>query len=331
MSFYEILQEIYKASTIAIMPHISADGDALGSSLALMKALKMMNKEVCLFLEEEIPPSHGFLPGASLAEVVHAHHGPTSIAPRDLAIALDSSDLERLGNRKDIFNQGRMTICIDHHPTNNTSFAKLNLVVPEAAATSELVFQLIKLLPVELDADISTCLYVGLVADTGGFRLSNTTGFTHRMAAELVERGINVGELSLQIYENNPYGKIKLQGIAMNQLELLEEGRVALLSISETMLQSVGATDDDCDGLVNIGRTVRGVEVSIMLRQNKVGETRVNLRSKTVLDVSAIAMTFGGGGHKRAAGCTIKEPMDTARARVLEEVRKAILNETARL
>lgn len=325
MMLNRIIAEIKSAQKIAIFPHVSADGDAIGSCLALGLALDKLNKEAVVYTEEEIPLLLSFLPGMEMTKVFAHEIMEKAKAGYDLVIALDTGDIERLGNRREIFIGNSNTVNVDHHPTN-TMFASLNYVQTGAAATGEIIYQMVKLMGLDLDAEISTCLYVALTTDTGGFRYSNTTGITHQIAADLINNGVKVADISQQIFENTSLERLKLMGLVINSLELYEESKISYIGITEEMLNSAGAGDEDCDGMVNLGRSIRGVEVSVVLREKLQGEIRVNLRSKTYVDVAAIATRFGGGGHKRAAGCTIKGDMKQAKEMVLTEIRKAIKN-----
>lgn len=318
MMLNQIISEIKRADRIAILPHVSADGDALGSSSALAMALRKLNKEAVIFLEENVPSYLGFIPNINTARIFSLEENE-NYRKFSLVISLDSGDLERLGKRQRIFQSANTTINIDHHATN-TQFANLNYVQSGASSVGEIIYQLIKLIGLDLNADISTCLYVALSTDTGGFRYSNTTSITHQIAAELINHGVKVAEISQQLFENTSLERIRVMGLVINSLELHKNSKVSLTEITDAMLMSVGARDEDCEGFVNLGRSIRGVEVAIMLREKVKGEIRVNLRSKSYADVSIVASKLGGGGHKMAAGCTIKGTMEEAKKLILSEI-----------
>jgi len=311
----EISKLIAEAGGIAIFPHISADGDAIGSSLALGLALKNAGKKIAIYIEESIPTVFKFLPGIELADFYNEDSDTM-----DLNIALDTGDVGRLASRAEAFFKAPCTINIDHHVTN-TKFGHLNFVDALSASTGEIVYSLIKQMKLKIDTDIATCLYTAIATDTGGFQYQNTTAETHRIAAELLETGINVGELSQRIFDNTTYEKLKVTQKAIELLELLENSRFAVVALSLEDIRSTGAKDEDCDGIVNIGRSIEGVEVSALIKEKENNEIRVNLRSKSYVDVSEVAAIYGGGGHKRAAGCTINGSLEDAKVKIINAVK----------
>ncbi len=314
----EIVKLIAQAGGIAIFPHVSADGDAIGSSLALALALKNAGKKVIVYLEENIPTVYRFLPGTELACFYD-----TQDEVMDINIALDTGDVGRLGTRGDAFFEAPCTINIDHHVTN-TKFALLNFVDDMSASTGEIVYTLLKKLKLGIDRDIAACLYTAVSTDTGGFKYSNTTSETHRIASELLATGIDIGELSQRIFDNTTYTKLKLTQKAIELLELHENAKLAAVAISQADLQATGAKDEDCDGIVNIGRSIEGVEVSVLVKEKNAEEVRVNLRSKTHVDVSEVAAAFGGGGHKRAAGCTVKGSLQEVKEQMIKVLKEKL-------
>ncbi len=311
----EIVKLLSQAGGVAIFPHVSADGDAIGSSLALAMALKKAGKDVVVYMEENIPAVYRFLPGTELTRF----YDPSDEI-MDINLALDTGDVDRLGTRGEAFFMAPCTINIDHHVTN-TRFALLNHVDEVSASTGEIVYTLLKKLKLNIDTDMATCLYTAVATDTGGFKYSNTTAETHRIASELVSTGIDIAELSQRIFDNTTYPKLKLTQKAIELLEFYENNRLAVVALSRADLLSMGASDEDCDGIVNIGRSVEGVEVSILVKEKNSEEVRVNLRSKNYVDVSEVAAAFGGGGHKRAAGCTVNGTLQQVRELLIEAVK----------
>lgn len=311
----EISKIISEAGGIAIFPHVSADGDAIGSSLALGLALKNAGKKIAIYIEEGIPNVFKFLPGLELADFYNE-----GSEVMDLNIALDTGDVGRLASRGAAFFKAPCTINIDHHVTN-TKFGHLNFVDALSASTGEIVYSLIKQMKLEIDTDIAMCLYTAIATDTGGFQYENITAETHRIAAELLSTGINVGELSQRIFDNTTYVKLKLTQKSIELLELYEDSKLAVVVLSLEAIRSTGAKDEDCDGIVNIGRSIEGVEVSVLIKEKENNEVRVNLRSKSYVDVSEVAATFDGGGHKRAAGCTVKGSLEDAKEKIINAVK----------
>jgi len=311
---------IREADNIAILPHLSADGDAIGSSFALAIALAGMKKNVKVYLEEEIPSIFKFLPGSNLS-IVFAEETDIQF---DVAVALDCGDMDRLGKRKGIYDRSKATVNIDHHPTN-TNFAQYNYTDMKASATAEIVFSLLKLLDIENNKEIATNLYTAITTDTGGFRYSNTTSHTHNIAAELIKSGVDVAHVSEKVFDSVSYEKVKLLGEAINVLELMEDGKIAAIVLSRAIVEKTGAKEDDFDGIINTAKNIRGVEVAFMMRQNANGEIKVSLRSGSLVDVSEIARAYSGGGHKKAAGYTASGTLEDARNRLVNDIRKALL------
>ncbi len=318
MVFDKIISVINNSKEIAILPHVSADGDALGSSLGFALALSGMGKSVKVILEEEIPQVYSFLPGRQMVKVYGFDE-----KNYETAIALDTGDTNRLGKRIEVFESARITVNIDHHKTNS-EFAFHNFVSTDSSAVGEIIFQLLKKMGINPDKDISTCLYVAIATDTGGFRYSNTTFLTHQIAAELIQNGINVAEISQWIFDSTSFEKVRLLGTAIQALELLENGKVAFIPLTSDMIKRTGAKEEDCDGIVNIGRNIRGVKVAAMLRQWDNGELKVNLRSSSDVDVSAIASLYGGGGHKKAAGYITEGSLEDAKKKLLADIKEVL-------
>ncbi len=314
----KIANAISLSENIALLPHVAADGDALGSSFALALAISGMGKNVRVLLEEEIPYIYGFLPGTELSGVYRQ-----GAERYDTVIAIDCGDMGRLGKRADVFDGARITADIDHHATN-TGFAVHCYVDTGAAATGEIIYKLLALLGIKIDRDIATCLYVAVATDTGGFRYSNTTPFTHELAAELLKAGVDVAVVSQKVFDTTSFEKVKLISVAINTLELFENGKIAIMAISNELIKSTGAKEEDCDGIINTARNIRGVEVAAMLRQLNNGEIKVNLRSNFTFDVAAIASLYKGGGHKKAAGYTIAGTLENAKTRLLEDIKEVL-------
>jgi bifunctional oligoribonuclease and PAP phosphatase NrnA len=280
--------------------------------------LQKMGKNTSVFIEEPIPFIYDFLPESKAAQLFS---GNNQIF--DLVIALDTGDLGRLGKRIEIFDNAKITVNIDHHFTNS-EFAFHNYIDSNSSAVGEIIYQLIKMMDQKLDSEIATCLYVAIATDTGGFRFSNTTAVTHQIVADLISNNVNVSEISQKVFDTVTYGKVKVLGEAIKSLELLEYGKLAVLTISDETIKNVGAKDEDCDGIINTGRNINGVEVAILLRVKENGEIKVNLRSKNYVDVGAIANMYSGGGHKRAAGCTVQGSQEDVKKRLIDDIKEVI-------
>lgn len=287
-----------KYNNIDIFTHIRPDGDAVGSSLALGSALQKRDKKVRVFCADQIPAKYSFLPGIEEFRDFFPEEGK-----KDLAFVLDCSDPDRLGGMKEKVLQFEEIINIDHHITNNR-FGNINVVDPYAASTGELIYQLLQESTFELDYEISLNLYVAISSDTGSFKYENTTPQTMRIAAKLLENGINPSVVSQKLFDEYPLSTIFLLRDSLATLELNHTKEIAWMSVHENTLKKYNAQPAEMDGFVNYLKNIDTVEVGVLFYHTINEGTKVGFRSKTI-DVSQIARTFGGGGHPRAAGCTV--------------------------
>lgn len=313
--FNEIISAINSSKKIIILPHKSADGDCLGSAFALKLMLENIGKEVVVLLEEKAP-----LP--RICNILYGVENECEI-DNDLVICVDCGDIGRLGDRISFFEKCCNTINIDHHPTN-TNFATHNYVSPTSPATGEIIFELAKYMNIEIDKKIATNLYIAIASDTGGFSYSNTKPQTHRIAAELLETGIDHAAINQFLFDSNSITRLMLMKEALNSLEVYGNGKIAIISITHEQMKNAGAEEDDAGGLISLARSLDTAKVSLCIKeQNGCNEVRVSMRSN-VIDVSEISKKFGGGGHVRASGCTIKADIKTAKAMLLGEIEKQL-------
>ncbi|MCE5235946.1 MAG: bifunctional oligoribonuclease/PAP phosphatase NrnA [Clostridiaceae bacterium] len=280
-----------------LIAHISPDGDTLGSALALYGVLKELKKDAQVVCGNRVPPNYVFLPYAD--ELL----SPEAARKLPFAISIDCADALRMGVSAPLFDAAQSTLNLDHHVTN-TAYAKMNVVDGSAAATGELIYKLaMRLLPC-LTEPISVCLYTALLTDTGSFAYSNTTPETMRIAADILESGIDTYEINRLVYRTVPYHKVKLLGLALNNMELLCGGRLGLTAVTLEEMRSVGATEEDTEGVIDYVRDVDSVEVAVLLREVDTDVFKASLRSKRYVDVSKISRAKNGGGHAFAAGYT---------------------------
>lgn len=312
-----IAEILRQSNKIALVAHVMPDGDTTGSCLALGHALKSMGKEVYLLCQDMIPYNLRFLDGAKqfLKELSQ------SDMDFDIIIALDCSDPERMGVFQELLGLGWQTINIDHH-ISNTNFAQINWVDAGAAATCELVYELIDSMDIPITNNISNALYTGLSTDTGNFSFSNTSSKTHNIAAKLVGLGVNPDEISNSVYKDNSLQRIKLIGKAIGTIEVYEDDQISTMEITNSMLSEVGASQEESSGMVDYAKDIRGVELALLFKEQEDGQIKVSMRSKRFVDCSALAEAFGGGGHARAAGCTINSTLDSAKIIILREAGK---------
>ena len=309
------IEMIAGADSIAVLPHLSADGDALGSAFGLAAALAAGGKHVCVFLEEEPEPRLRFLIPAGIRYIVAETPDCTDSAqPRpELAIAVDCADRNRLGRRGSLFFGAPQRIKIDHH-IERDSFGMLNYTNPDWSATCEGIWQLLCCAPwrfrdclrenaPEWVHSTALCLYSGIVSDTGGFAYSNTTPLTHEIAAALVGLLGDISGVHFNLFERTTKESLCLYARAYGKIQYAASGRLAILVLSAEDFSASGAKYEDANELVSVLRGINGVSVSAFLRPARDGSgTKVSLRSDGAADVSELAAQHGGGGHKRAAG-----------------------------
>lgn len=314
MNDLKIISDIIKKSeNIIICGHAMPDGDSVGSTVAMGLAVKMMGKSVTVISSDTVPKSYEFLPGVK--DVVSLKDFSKAC---DLAIILDCTDLYRGGDElAELLKNVTTIINIDHHVSNN-NFGHYNFVDPAAAATGELVYRLVKVLGLNVTADIAMNLYTAIAMDTGSFRYDNTTADTHKIAAELISTGINVAWINEHLFEHKEIITLKLLGRALAGIRLSPCGRVAWISVPFSIMEEMGARDEHTDGIVNYPRTAEGVEIGLLFREIEPGKIKVGFRSKETADVNKLAANFGGGGHPRAAGCLIKGNLAEVEAKVVE-------------
>ena len=311
MTIDTILSLLKEPVRIAVIAHILPDGDTIGSCLALADMLRAEGKSVSLFCQDTPSATLGFLYGLT------DFKGEERIGqPYDLAIAVDCSDMERMGICSAAFRNSRHTMNLDHHP-GNTYFAQANYVDPKASATGEIVYRIAVRMPGTIGRYTAEALYTAISTDSGRFSFSNTTSDTYRIVAELVDCGINVEEINDFLYQSYRVERIRLLSKALNSLTLYENGKVALMTISREDLHEAGAKDSDTENIVNYAKNIVGVQLGIFLREMPDGTTKASFRSKGDMDVNKLAGLFGGGGHNKASGANIATSLTEARNEIL--------------
>ncbi|MBO4816313.1 MAG: bifunctional oligoribonuclease/PAP phosphatase NrnA [Clostridia bacterium] len=313
MTLDVIIEEIKSAESIVILTHENPDGDAIGSSLAMYNSLKQIGKNVDVIIPE-YPKVFDFLP---LREEVKKEGNTNNY---DLALALDCGDIKRLNGFSNYFEDANVRISIDHHSAN-TMFADYNFVNPAAPACAQILVTILPELGVEIDKKIGTCLLTGIITDTGGFKYSGVTAETFEFAAALLDRGVNVSQVYKRVLQTLSKPSFELRRRAMNRIEFFEDGKITFTYITKKDEEEAGSVDNDHDGIVEIGRDIEGVEVSILLREKEDGY-KISLRSNEYVNVSDICLMFSGGGHVRAAGGSINLPFDQAKEKIIEECKK---------
>ena len=301
------------AEDILLLAHQYPDGDTLGSNYALCLALRQMGKRVRVLCGDLIPEKYDYM----LADVEMPDFEPQYIC------AVDVADPRLLGPEVEAQYGNRVDLCIDHHSTN-VGYARRSCVDGHAAAAAMVVWRIIHLLGVTPTPAIATCIYTGIATDTGCFKYANTDAEAHRIAAQCMGLGIPAEMINRVNFDMKSRARIELERMALEGMEFLHGGRVAIMTITNEMMQKSGATENDMEGLPPIPRQIEGVWVGITLRQKADGNYKVSVRTGTHADAAAICVLLGGGGHNRAAGCAIDGDYTTARTAVLQAVEQAL-------
>lgn len=309
----KLLSLIRDNKNFLIITHLNPEGDAIGSSLALAIGLKKMGKDVYLLNKHPVPKTLRFLPSSDLFK-----NRPPSKIP-DVLFLIDCNNLERTGfeglHAKEI-------VVIDHHGIPDKLLPATAYISTSASATGELIYKLLLSLKVQIDKDIATNIYTAIMVDTGGFRYSNTTTESLRIASRLVDLGAKPWDIAREVYENIDYGTMRLFAFTLSTLK--RRDGIAWLTVTNDMFKRTGTTAEDTENFVDYARRIKGVEVGLLFREDKDGICKVSLRSKGRIDVARIARGFGGGGHPAAAGCKIKGSIEDVKKKVLKAVRDAI-------
>ncbi len=312
-----IVEEIKSIRSFLISTHIHPEGDAIGSALALALALREISKEAVVLTQDPVPQMLQFLAGAQ--EIVHQAPPGKSF---EAAIAVDCGDRERLGEEFSKMKIQRV-INIDHH-TSNRYFGLFNYVDPAASSTAEIIFDLLRLIPVRMNPAIAENIYTGVLTDTGSFRYSNTTAQAFAVARACLKAGVDPWRVAERIYETQPLARLRLLPLVLRTLEVEPGGRVSFVAVTQEMLKEAGATDDMTEDIVNFPRSLQSAQVALLFRELSPDQYRVSLRSKGKVNVAQIAETFQGGGHPNAAGCTVSGNFAEVKAKILEQVRASL-------
>ena len=311
----KILEEINKAESIVILTHEHPDGDAVGTSLALYNALKICGKDNLDLIIPECPNTFMFLPNASDIKK------ESSIENYDLAITIDCANFKMLNGWSKYFENANTTVVIDHHGTN-TMYGDYNFVNPDAPACAEVMIVALNHFNMEINKDIGTCLLAGIITDTGGFKYQGVTAETFEFVAKLLNKGVNVSDTYRKVLQVKTKSAFELSRIASNRLEFLEDGKIAYTYLTLEDYDKVNAVYGDHEGIVDMGRDVKGVEVSIFIREVRGKGLKVSLRSNEKVNVDEIALLFGGGGHLKAAGFPINGDLEAVKEKIINEVKR---------
>lgn len=310
----EFAAKLKKNNNILILMHEQPDGDAMGCAYALFAALKKLGIKSRVSCVDEPPRNLRFISDSIEFEEFEP----------ELIVAVDVADLKLLGdNWRDY--EGKIDLCLDHH-TSNTEYAK-HTFLEDRAAASEMVFEVINELGVEIDKFMATCIYIGVSTDTGCFRYPNTTSDTLRIAADMMDKGIDAQNINKQMFETKTKSFVMLEKLANDTLELHFDEKCALYTITRKMFEESGALESECHPITAASRQIEGVLVGAVIKEQKDGGFNISVRTNGNLNASGICSELGGGGHKNAAGCEYCGTLSETKAALLKAISKALENE----
>ena len=318
--FLELKNKIEQAESIIVFSHVSPDGDTLGSNLAISIMIeKYFGKKADSVYVGTLPSLYSYLPDFTRFKDVQAIDKNKKY---DLAIAVDVASKDRMVYGSTIFDNAKFRVNIDHHKTNN-GYGDINIIDGDAACVGIILYEIFKDWHFEITKDTARCIYTSLLTDTGGFKYENTTPETFMLAAELVRLGVSPAYEFRACYETKPQSMVQFQAYVVMNTLFYNNGKIAFSKITRSDMSKFGATDDFTEGIVDVLRTSKNVEIAALLKETKEGYTKVSLRSKTA-DLTPIVTDFGGGGHTFAAGCTIKKPIAIAFDKLLKRVQSEL-------
>ncbi|MBR2316066.1 MAG: DHH family phosphoesterase [Clostridia bacterium] len=307
------VSELNEQNEIIILTHANPDGDTLGCGYALMSALRNLGKRVMLLNKDRIPDKFGYM-------ILDNDEVDRNTA---YVVAVDVADKKLFGEElKNEFGD-RTNLCIDHHPSNKF-YADLTVLDGESAAASEVLYEFIKAMGAEITPHIATCLYTGISTDTGCFKYSNVTAKTHRIAAELIETGIDHSKINEIMFDTKSMNNLMLEKMCLETLEIFADGKAASVCVTQEMLRKSGTDKSAIDAIKPITRQIEGVEIGLTFKEDEIGAIGVSVRTSENYNASDICAVFGGGGHARAAGCQLKTGLDEAKSKVIETVKSFI-------
>lgn len=307
-----VAARLARADNVLILCHKNPDGDTLGSAGALYWALRGKGKTAAIFCSDPMDERYAYME----LELFYEQFKPEFI------VAVDIAGAQLFGDKAAQW-ADKVNLCIDHHGSN-TGYAEMMLLDESAAACAELMYDILTEMGADIDRRMAECMYTGVSTDTGCFKFANTTARTHRVAARLIDLGIDVQKLNELLFENKSKQRIVIEQLALSTLEYHFGGCCALICLTRDQIEKVGADEADLEGITSLARSIEGVLVGITMRQQPSGSYKVSFRTKVGLDATAMAKALGGGGHRQAAGCEIFGGLDNAKTAVLAETGKAL-------
>lgn len=308
--YKKISKHLFSCKSVALFVHVNPDWDCIGSALALRSALRGKNIKCDVFTEKELSKHLSFMEND-----VIVFSEESTMPDYECFCAIDVGTPSRLGAWGDFFTKKENTVCIDHHLSSGP-FASLSVIETERSSTGELVFEILSSLKIEITKEIASYLYCAISSDTGSFQYSNVKPRTYEIIISLTKAGIDTSYLSSMLYERKSLTQLYLEAEAINSLKLYHDGKIATAHVTNEMLEKYNAKRSDTEALASLPRSIDGVMISAFFSELSNGDIRVNLRAQGDYDIEPVARFFGGGGHKKAAGCTL-EGVDMEKAQNL--------------
>jgi phosphoesterase RecJ-like protein len=310
INLFAAVELLKSQDNILILVHGHPDGDTLGSGLALKYALTAIGKNAVVKCCDKVPDKYSYM-GAMCTENFRY----------DFITAVDVADTKLLGKDFNAEYSDKIQLCIDHHGSNKM-YAENTLLDSSAAATAEIILEIIRELNVEITKEIADCIYTGLTTDTGCFRYSNVTPRTMRMAADMIEAGASNAKINTIMFETKTRTYVALERMALDSMKMYLDDKCAVITVTQDMYKKSGSDESEVDAIASIPRQIEGVLVGVTIREKTDGTYKVSMRSSEPVNVSEICAAMGGGGHPRAAGCDVAGPCDKATKTIIENVKK---------
>ncbi|WP_373899625.1 DHH family phosphoesterase [Haloimpatiens sp. FM7315] len=316
----DIIYTIKNSKNIVITFHESPDGDSIGSSLALMQGLKKLHKNVQIISKESVPKYLSFLP-FSIEINGYSNEIP---ANTDCVIVVDCGDVKRINAKGICLTSKTYTLLnIDHH-LSNEYYGDYNFVDTSAIAVAEIIYDILKSMDIEIDKDMAECLYTSIITDSGSFKYQGTSLRTHNIAGQLINTGIDFTKIHRMVFDNKPLNKVLLYGEVINCIEVVLDGKVCIMKLTEEMTKKLNMENEDTGDVISLGTQIDTVEVTVLLKEWKSG-TKVSLRSKSNFDVRKIAEKFNGGGHTRASGMLLDFNVEKSREIIINAIKEELI------
>ncbi|MCK4852541.1 MAG: bifunctional oligoribonuclease/PAP phosphatase NrnA [Candidatus Omnitrophica bacterium] len=315
-----VIEELKKRDDFIITAHVNPEGDSVGSQLAFFSILKKIGKNAVMLSQDDVPDNLRFLAGSDLIRSAM----PEGFRPA-AAVVLDCPVIERVGVIQKYLEDRITVINVDHH-VSNEMYGDVSWVEPKMSSVGEMAYHVFKNLGITIDSDAARAMYAAIVTDTGMFNYNNTSGGTHRVVGDLIDKGISPGLMHREIFEEKPMMQIKMLGKVLTSTQVEENGLLAYVTLTRKMQEEDGVTNIATDEFINYPRSIKGVAVAVFFKEgvNDGSQVSVSFRSNGRINVNEVAAGFGGGGHKNAAGCLMYCDLAEATRKVLDEVKRFI-------